>query len=165
MWSFSRSLWNCLPHLSLALFAALAAGGCKPQGQLTSVPPPPVTVATPIRKEVVEWDEYTGRTQAVESVEIRPRVSGYVSLLSFYLRHTKRPSRESARFPNRDGLRVLIYSPQAGFRKLSLIKGLQVTVSAAHKTRSVQKADIAPENAIDNDVARVHLGVRIHAKF
>jgi hypothetical protein len=30
-----------------------------------------VTVATPVRKEVVEWDEYTGRTEAVESVEVR----------------------------------------------------------------------------------------------
>ena|SRR5215469_5634741 len=59
----SRPLWRWLPHLSLALFAALAAGGCKPQGesQPLSAPPPPVTVATPIRKEVVEWDEYTGR--------------------------------------------------------------------------------------------------------
>jgi len=41
--------------------------GCKESTQA----PPPVTVATPIRKEVVEWDEYTGRTEAVESVEVR----------------------------------------------------------------------------------------------
>src|SRR6516165_6645017 len=84
-WSLSRPLWRWLPHLSFALFAALAGGGCKPQGQSQppSVPPPPVTVATPIRKEVVEWDEYTGRTEAVESVEIRPRVSGYIDQISF----------------------------------------------------------------------------------
>src|SRR5271165_1832829 len=45
--------------------------GCK-QSTLAPPPaPPPVTVATPIRKEVVEWDEYTGRTEAVESVEVR----------------------------------------------------------------------------------------------
>ena len=82
-WSSSRPLWRWLPHLSLALFAALAAGGCKPQGQSQPPSPPPVTVATPIRKEVVEWDEYTGRTEAVESVEIRPRVSGYIDQISF----------------------------------------------------------------------------------
>jgi RND family efflux transporter MFP subunit len=76
-------LWRWLPHLSLALFAALAAGGCKPQEQPPSVPAPPVTVATPIRKEVVEWDEYTGRTEAVESVDVRPRVSGYIDQISF----------------------------------------------------------------------------------
>ena len=38
---------------------------------------------TPIRKEVVEWDEYTGRTEAVESVDVRPRVSGYIDQISF----------------------------------------------------------------------------------
>ena len=84
-WSLSRPLWRGLPHLALALFAALAAGGCKPQGQSQppSVPPLPVTVATPIRREVVEWDEYTGRTEAVESVDVRPRVSGYIDRISF----------------------------------------------------------------------------------
>jgi multidrug efflux system membrane fusion protein len=46
-------------------------------------PPPPATVAAPIRKEIVEWDEYTGRTEAVESVEVRPRVSGYIDRISF----------------------------------------------------------------------------------
>jgi multidrug efflux system membrane fusion protein len=40
-------------------------------------------VATPIRKEIVEWDEYTGRTEAVESVQIRPRVSGYIDQIEF----------------------------------------------------------------------------------
>src|ERR1700739_1236713 len=61
-WSSSRPLWRWLPHLSLALFAVLGAGGCNPQGQTQSpsVPPPPVTVAQPVQKEIVEWDEYTG---------------------------------------------------------------------------------------------------------
>jgi multidrug efflux pump subunit AcrA (membrane-fusion protein) len=31
----------------------------------------------------VEWDEYTGRTEAVESVDVRPRVSGYIDQISF----------------------------------------------------------------------------------
>jgi len=31
----------------------------------------------------VEWDEYTGRTEAVESVDVRPRVSGYIDRISF----------------------------------------------------------------------------------
>jgi membrane fusion protein, multidrug efflux system len=46
-------------------------------------PPPPVTIAKPITKEVIEWDEYTGRTDAVESVDIRPRVSGYIDNITF----------------------------------------------------------------------------------
>jgi membrane fusion protein, multidrug efflux system len=65
-----------------AVFGILSTG-CKQATQAPILPPPPVTVATPIRKEVVEWDEYTGRTEAVESVEIRPRVSGYIDRISF----------------------------------------------------------------------------------
>jgi membrane fusion protein, multidrug efflux system len=60
------------------LSVLLTAAGCKkesapPQGPL------PVNVVTVIEKEVNEWDEFTGRLEAVESVEIRPRVSGYIT--------------------------------------------------------------------------------------
>ena len=44
---------------------------------------PAVTVATVKEKEVVEWDEFTGRTEAVESVEVRPQVSGYIREVRF----------------------------------------------------------------------------------
>jgi len=57
--------------------------GCKQSTQAPALPPPPVTVATPVHKEIVEWDEYTGRTEAVESVQIRPRVSGYIDQITF----------------------------------------------------------------------------------
>ena len=39
---------------------------------------PPVTVAHPLKKSITEWDEYTGRFQAVETVEVRARVSGFI---------------------------------------------------------------------------------------
>jgi multidrug efflux system membrane fusion protein len=42
-----------------------------------------VTVAAVITREINEWDEFTGRMQAVETVEIRPRVSGYVQRVAF----------------------------------------------------------------------------------
>ena len=72
-------------HSVIAGFALIAAGfsGCKkappppPQGPL------PVNVVTVIEKEVSEWDEFTGRMEAVESVEIRPRVSGYITQIHF----------------------------------------------------------------------------------
>ena len=67
----------------MALAVSSVLTGCKQSTQAPPPAPPPVTVATPIRKEVVEWDEYTGRTQAMESVEIRPRVSGYIDRISF----------------------------------------------------------------------------------
>src|SRR6516164_7587133 len=67
----------------LALAVCTFSTGCKQSTQTPLPPPPPVTVGTPIRKEVVEWDEYTGRTEAIESVEVRPRVSGYIDQISF----------------------------------------------------------------------------------
>src|ERR1700732_5216717 len=45
--------------------------------------PPPVTIARPTPKEIVEWDFYTGRTEAVENVNITPRVSGYINNITF----------------------------------------------------------------------------------
>ncbi|TWA69902.1 RND family efflux transporter MFP subunit [Azospirillum brasilense] len=45
--------------------------------------PPPVTVSPPLRKEIVEWDEFTGQFQAVDFVEIRARVSGYLDSIAF----------------------------------------------------------------------------------
>jgi RND family efflux transporter MFP subunit len=42
-----------------------------------------VTVAPVAQREVAEWDEFTGRLQAVDQVEIRPRVSGYITRVTF----------------------------------------------------------------------------------
>jgi len=48
------------------------------------VPPPPeVSVARVISKEVSPWDEFTGRVSAVETVELRPRVSGYIERVAY----------------------------------------------------------------------------------
>jgi RND family efflux transporter MFP subunit len=46
-------------------------------------PPAQVTVATVIQKSVNEWDVFTGRLAAVEHVEIRPRISGYIEKVDF----------------------------------------------------------------------------------
>jgi membrane fusion protein, multidrug efflux system len=56
----------------------LTAVGCK-KDATPRQEPLPVNVVTVIEKEVNEWDEFTGRLEAVESVEIRPRVSGYIT--------------------------------------------------------------------------------------
>ncbi len=59
-------------------------GGCgKSGGGAQSAPPPQVSVAQVLEKRVKDWDEFTGRLQAVETVEIRPRVSGYIDKLAF----------------------------------------------------------------------------------
>ena len=68
----------------LMLFAMGAVvSGCNKEPPPPASPPPPVTIAKPIQREVVEWDEYTGRTGAVESVNITPRVSGYIDKITF----------------------------------------------------------------------------------
>jgi RND family efflux transporter MFP subunit len=57
---------------------------CQPQQAAPPPPPPPqVTVHQPIVRDVVEWDEYTGRLEAVESVDVRARVSGYMQSVHF----------------------------------------------------------------------------------
>src|SRR5437667_974193 len=60
----------------------LTAGGCK-KNSAPEQAPLPVNVLTVVEKEVNEWDEFTGRLEAVESVDIRPRVSGYITEIHF----------------------------------------------------------------------------------
>lgn len=70
--------------LALALLAALAAAGCSSEAAPAGGPPPPeVSVAPVLSKPVGQWDEFTGRVAAVESVELRPRVSGYVQRVAY----------------------------------------------------------------------------------
>ena len=71
-------LFVCL-GLLLLLFTEI---GCK-KASAPQQGPLPVNVVTVIEKEVNEWDEFTGRLEAVESVEIRPRVSGYITEIHF----------------------------------------------------------------------------------
>jgi RND family efflux transporter MFP subunit len=66
------------------LFAtSLALFSCNKQAPLPESQPPPVTIAKPVQKEIIEWDYYTGRTAAVENVNITPRVSGYIDAITF----------------------------------------------------------------------------------
>jgi RND family efflux transporter MFP subunit len=57
--------------------------GCAKSGDSGPPPPPQVSVATVLEKRVKDWDEFTGRFQAIETVEIRPRVSGYIDKVAF----------------------------------------------------------------------------------
>ena len=68
-----------LTHLILAALAA----GCGKPSRPPAPPLPTVTVAPVLQRDVVTRDEFTGRLDAVDSVEIRPRVSGYLEEVRF----------------------------------------------------------------------------------
>jgi RND family efflux transporter MFP subunit len=68
-------------HFALCA-VALVVVACSRQ-QTQEPPPPKVTVARPIERELTDWDEYTARLEAVDSVEVRARVSGYLQSVHF----------------------------------------------------------------------------------
>jgi RND family efflux transporter MFP subunit len=67
----------------LAVFAGLAIVGCGQKPAAQAPPPPTVTVAKPVKKEIVEWLYFTAQTQAVNTVSISPRVTGYIDNITF----------------------------------------------------------------------------------
>jgi len=71
--------------LAAASAATLLLSGCgrNEAAEPKALPLPQVTVAQVLVREVTEFDEFTGRFEAVERVEIRPRVSGYISSVNF----------------------------------------------------------------------------------
>jgi RND family efflux transporter MFP subunit len=72
--------------VTLLLWAAIALAGCdggQPSAKGAEPPAPQVTVARPTKKLITEHDEYVGRFVAVDSVEVRARVSGYLGAIHF----------------------------------------------------------------------------------
>jgi len=68
--------------LALAVLATLSAG-CGRNAAVQKPPAPLVSIAPVEQRDIVEWNEFTGRTEPVESVEVRPRVSGYIQEVRF----------------------------------------------------------------------------------
>jgi membrane fusion protein, multidrug efflux system len=71
-----------LAPLGLVIAFALSACGDKPPQQAAQ-PAPPVTVAQPVKRTITDWDEFTGRFEAVEEVQVRARVGGFVTSVEF----------------------------------------------------------------------------------
>lgn len=68
--------------LILAMLVALSAGGCA-RDKPAPLPPPTVAVAHPLQRDVIDWDDYVGRFEAIQDVQVRPRVSGQVTRIAF----------------------------------------------------------------------------------
>src|SRR3981189_2598985 len=71
-----------LRPLIVLLAVTLSGCGDKPPPQ-AAAGPPPVTVAQPTKRTVTDWDEFTGRFEAVEEVQVRARVGGFVTNVEF----------------------------------------------------------------------------------
>ncbi len=81
--SYTRAIHSIAA--ALVMSAALSACGEGDKAQSASQPPPapPVTVAKPVKRIVSDFDEYVGRFTAVDYVEVRARVSGYLDKIQF----------------------------------------------------------------------------------
>ena len=66
--------------LALCLFVAGCGGGGGPEGGPPAVG---VGVAEVMTRPIVEWDEFTGRIQAVNTVQLQPRITGYLDAVHF----------------------------------------------------------------------------------
>ena len=71
-----------LGPLIVLLAVSLSGCGDKPPQQAAAAPPP-VTVAQPTKRTVTDWDEFTGRFDAVDEVQVRARVGGFVTNVEF----------------------------------------------------------------------------------
>src|SRR6266436_1414510 len=76
-------LLHYLSRYALSGLLLLMTACAQQQPAAPPPPPPKVTVSQPVSREVTEWEEYTGRLEAIESVEVRARVNGYLQSIHF----------------------------------------------------------------------------------
>jgi RND family efflux transporter MFP subunit len=70
----------------VAILLLMVAAGCNRKGghgQQQAPPPPTVVVAPVEQRNIVDWEEFTGRTAPIDFVEVRPRVSGHIQEIRF----------------------------------------------------------------------------------
>jgi RND family efflux transporter MFP subunit len=81
---FVATLATVFSAIALTVVVSTALSGCKSEARdANAAAPPQVSVAAALERNVTEWDEFTGRLEAIESVEVRPRVTGYIDTVNF----------------------------------------------------------------------------------
>ncbi|AGI23908.1 multidrug efflux RND transporter periplasmic adaptor subunit MexE [Pseudomonas sp. MT3] len=144
-------------RIPLALIAALVLSACgKAQDAAQNMPAPKVSVAEVIEQPINEWDEFTGRLEAPESVELRPRVSGYIDRVAF---------REGTLVKKGDLLFQIDPRPfQAEVHRLEA----QLQQARANQTRTVNEAArgerLRATNAISAELADARSAAATEAK-
>ena len=78
-----HSLGDLRPFVFVLALALSGCGDKPPQPAAAAAAAAPVTVAQPTKRTVTDWDEFTGRFEAVEEVQVRARVGGFVSSIEF----------------------------------------------------------------------------------
>ncbi|CEK10925.1 efflux RND transporter periplasmic adaptor subunit [Legionella hackeliae] len=69
--------------ITIILFLSYILTSCGNSNSKPALPLAEIDVALPLKKRIVEWDEYTGRFQAIEEVDVRSRVTGYLDAIKF----------------------------------------------------------------------------------
>jgi RND family efflux transporter MFP subunit len=127
------------------------------KGAETAAPPPPppaVTVAKPFVKEMMEWNDFTGQFEARESVEVRPRVSGYLESINFV---------DGQLVKKGDLLFVIEPKPfelalQTAKAQLSQAEAqLDLAKAQLDRTTQLRKNDYATQETYDERVAQVNI--------
>jgi RND family efflux transporter MFP subunit len=68
---------------ALMALVSLVLASCGAKQAEPTQGPPPVSVSAPLQRQVVDWDEFVGRFEAMQEVDVRPRVNGYVRSIHF----------------------------------------------------------------------------------
>jgi RND family efflux transporter MFP subunit len=78
-----RGLFRCAPAMAVLVAMVVSTAGCDRKENKFVPPPPKVTVSKPVRQEVTDYLEFTGKTQAVNTVQLVARVQGYLEKVLF----------------------------------------------------------------------------------
>ena len=129
-----------------AVVIVSAAWACgQPAAQ--APPPPKVTVVLPVEREVTEWDEYTARFDAVDSVEVRPRVNGYLQEIHF---------KDGAMVKKGDLLFLIDPRPYEAVRRRAEAELLQAKSRLALTQKNFARvAELLPSHAISQEEADI----------
>ncbi len=146
-----RSVWCVLGAVTLALSGCTqerSHGGIKPAETAIKV-----NVAVPVAQDVTDFMDYTGRTEAVESVEIRSRVSGYLTKVEFMGSLDSEVKAGDLLFQIDD--RPYLNSLASAEAKLASAKaGLKTSSADLERTESLFKKGVAVQSDLDRDVGR-----------
>ncbi len=139
-------------HLRLAAVILLVGSWYPIRGLAADAPaaPPAVTVSQPIQRELVEWDEYTGQFAAKEYVEIRARVSGYLTEIHF----------EDGQLVKEGDLLFVIdprpYEATLAAARAQLAQGeaqVELATRQLGRTAELRKKDFEPASAYDQRIS------------